>query len=96
MPTLIALEQSRRKGKKLKAVFRLDTGRTKTIHFGAIGYEDFTTHKDEARKQRYIERHRSRESFNEPMTAGALSRWILWNKPTIIASVMDFKKRFHV
>jgi len=23
-----------------------------------------------------------------------LSRWILWNKPTLKASISDFKKRF--
>ena len=26
------------------------------IHFGAMGYEDFTKHKDEARRQRYLNR----------------------------------------
>jgi len=30
------------------------------------------------------------------MSAGALSRWILWNKPTIEASKADFKKRFNL
>jgi len=29
----------------------------KWIHFGAKGYEDFTTHKDEARRQNYRKRH---------------------------------------
>ena len=28
------------------------------------------------------------------MSPGALSRWILWNKPTLKASIADFKKRF--
>ena len=26
------------------------------------------------------------------MSAGALSRWILWNKPTLKASIDDYKK----
>jgi len=30
----------------------------KIVSFGAKGYEDFTTHKNEDRKQRYINRHR--------------------------------------
>ena len=27
-------------------------------------------------------------------TAGALSRWILWNKPSFRESVADYKRRF--
>ena len=30
------------------------------------------------------------------MTAGALSRWILWNKETHKASVDDFVERFNL
>lgn len=30
----------------------------KTTHFGASGYSDFTQHKDEERKKRYLERHK--------------------------------------
>lgn len=80
--------------KKLKAVFRLDNGRTKTIHFGDRRYEDFTTHKDIHRRDRYIERHEAREDFDNPLTAGALSRWILWNKSTLNASIRDYRRRF--
>jgi hypothetical protein len=31
------------------------------VSFGAKGYQDFTIHKDEDRKQRYINRHKKRE-----------------------------------
>ena len=84
------------KGKKYKAVFRLDSGRTKTIHFGAVGYQSYPDHRDEKRKDSYIARHSARENFNDPTTAGALSRWILWNKTTILGSLADFKRRFDV
>lgn len=83
-------------GKKYKAVFRLNTGLTKTIHFGAAGMSDYTKHHDEARKASYIARHSANENFNSPMTAGALSRWILWNKTTLTASIRDFKSRFNL
>ena len=33
------------------------------ISFGAVGYSDFTKHKDEDRKQRYINRHRNKENW---------------------------------
>ena len=91
---LESIEPSSRAGKKFKAVFRLDTGRTRTVHFGAKAYDDYTTHKDKARKENYIRRHEAREDFNNPITAGALSRWILWNKPTLKASIADYVRRF--
>ncbi len=34
------------------------TEKNKKVYFGASGYSDFTIHKDEARKQRYINRHK--------------------------------------
>lgn len=82
-------------GKKFKMVF-YDHSRKKikSVSFGAVGYEDFTTHGDLQRKQNYIQRHSAREDFNDPMTAGALSKWILWNKTTLSASYKDFRNKF--
>jgi len=77
------------------AIFRdCKTGRTKTVHFGAAGMSDFTKHKDPERKQRYINRHKTGENWKDPTTPGSLSRWVLWNKPTLSASIADYKKRF--
>lgn len=81
---------------KYVATFLLDTGRTKTTHFGAVGYDDFTTHKDEERKKLYLDRHEKNENWNNPVTAGALSRFVLWNKKTLKASIDDYKKRFNL
>lgn len=94
--SLVSIEESSIHDKKFVAVFRDNsTGRQKTVHFGASGYEDYTTHRDDRRKQLYLERHgRGRENWNDPTTPGALSRWILWNKPTLKASIADFKRRF--
>ena len=64
------------------------------VSFGAKNYSDFTKHKDEERKKRYLERHEKNEDWDDPTTPGVLSRWILWNKPTLKASIEDFKKRF--
>jgi hypothetical protein len=64
------------------------------VHFGAVGYTDFTKSRDEQKKEAYLARHKARENWNDPTTAGALSRWILWNKPTLAASIKDFKQRF--
>ena len=67
-----------------------------TKNIEAKGMSDFTIHKDEERKKRYLSRHRARENWNSPTTAGALSRWILWNKKTKSASIQDFKNRFKI
>jgi len=42
-----------------------------------------------------MNRHRTRENWNNPMSAGSLSRWILWNKPTLKASISDYKRKFN-
>jgi len=55
---------------------------------------DYTLHKDEERKNRYIDRHKKNENWNNPLTAGFYSRCILWNKPTITESIKDTNKRF--
>lgn len=91
---LKSIKKSTRKDKKYMATFIMPNGRSKTTHFGAAGMSDFTKHKDTERKQRYITRHKKRENWNDPTTAGALSLYILWNKPTLKASIIDYKKRF--
>ena len=93
--SLEKISKSTRYDKKLMAVFINNrTGRTKTTHFGAANYSDYTIHKDPQRKKRYLNRHRSNENWNDPTTAGALSRWVLWNKPTLRDSIKDYKRRF--
>lgn len=87
---LLGIYKSDKPTKKFKALF--NDG--KVTYFGAVGYEDFTIHKDNVRKNRYILRHKKNESWNNPKTAGALSRWVLWNKPTLKASISDYKRRF--
>ena len=90
-----SLMPSSRATKKWAAVMTLPDGHTRTVHFGAAGMEDFTTHKDYARKDRYIARHgRGREDWEDPTTPGALSRWILWAEPELDDAVRKFRTRF--
>jgi len=67
---------------------------TKTISFGAKNYEDYTTHHDDVRQQRYIIRHRKNEQWDNPVTAGFYSRWVLWNKKSLRSSIDDMNERF--
>lgn len=86
---LISITKSPIKTKKLRANFSDGTH----TDFGAKGYSDYTIHKDPERKKRYINRHRSRENWGNLKSAGALSLYILWNKPSLNASISDYKKR---
>jgi guanylate kinase len=93
----VRIEESTKSEKKLMAVFTKPNGRTKTVHFGARGMSDYTQHKDPKRKKNYLARHGGMgEDWSNPMTAGALSRWILWGKPSLRESFNDFKKKFKI
>ena len=79
-----------------KHKYYIITKNEKKIYFGAAGYSDFTQHKNEERKNRYILRHEKNENWTKSGidSAGFWSRWLLWNKPTIKSSYQDIKKRF--
>ena len=95
MLKLKRVRRSLKKGKKFDAVFDKD-GSEKVVSFGAAGMSNYTKHKDSKRMRRYLTRHRKREDWNKPDTPGALSRWVLWNKPSFEDSLADFKKRFNL
>jgi hypothetical protein len=83
---------------KYTARFESEGGREKSVSFGAAGMNDYTKFSPlerDKRKERYLTRHRKRENWDDPTSAGALSRWILWNKPTVSASLADYKRRFN-
>ena len=85
---------------KKKAVFSVDNKKVKTTQFGAKGYSDYISYyrsnpaEAEKHKTAYLTRHKATENWSDPKSAGALSRWILWNKPTLPASIADYKKKF--
>ena len=96
-PTSVKIVKDTETSKKYKATFYDKDGKkVKTTRFGADGYSDYTKHKDKDRKERYIERHKKNETWSDPTTAGSLSRYVLWNKPTFTESVKDFKKKFNL
>ena len=59
-------------------------------------YDDYTITNDDKQKDLYIKRHQKRENFDDYMTRGALSRWVLWNKKTLKKSIMDYARRFNL
>ena len=93
---LIKITKSSKSEKKMMAIFEnCSSGRRKTVHFGSKGYSDYTIHKDSERKNRYITRHSKNENWKDFTSAGSLSRWILWNKTSVKASISDYKRKFH-
>jgi hypothetical protein len=77
-----SLEPSDLKTKKWRINFtNSETGKIKTVNFGAKGYRDFTIIKDrtEALKARnaYRARHAG-DNLKDPLSPGAISWWILW------------------
>lgn len=93
----VKLAKSDRADKRFVAVFRdKDGNKVKTTHFGlkkpSIG--TYIDHNNLKLKNNYLKRHEKNENWNDPMSAGALSRWILWNKKTFKSSFDDYKKRF--
>lgn len=93
----VKLVKSPRKNKKLRMLF-LDP-ENQLVHytdFGADTMSDFTLHRDEQRKQRFLQRFRklietTRTDPTNPMT---LSRMILWSKKTLKESFEDYKQHF--
>lgn len=91
---LVKLEDDEKKYKVV--LLNTNTGRLRTIKFGQAGAEDYTIHKDEKRKEAYLRRHEGREDWTSTGvgTAGFWSRYLLWNKKTIISSLKDIIERF--
>ena len=78
------------KGKRYTAVF--SNGRR--ISFGQPGATTFADGAPPAKRAAYIARHRPNEDWNNPYTAGALSRWLLWEEPGIEKALEAFRERF--
>ena len=103
---LLRIVKSSNPNKKYDAIFMVDGGQKK-ISFGSSNYRDFVLINDkdskfylpkildrEVVKSSYIRRHEKREDWTNPLTAGALSRYILWEKKTLPSAIRAFKKRF--
>ena len=93
MISLISIKKYEGSGNsRYTAVFNYH-GKKKKVNFGDSRYDNYTIHKDDERKRLYLLRH-TKEDWNNPMTAGALSRWILWNRKTLNESIDDYRKKF--
>ena len=104
---LLKIIPSKRKDKKYVAYFKIDDKREVATHFGSAGMRDYTLinypkskffikdiKEREKVKAAYIRRHAKRENWNAPLSAGALSRWILWSVPNLAGAIRNYKNKF--
>ena len=90
------LENGTAKSKRYKAIFYDEDGnKIKTTQFGSSSHENFTIHRDKQRRELYRKRHH-KDKIDEPYSAGALSWYLLWNKPTFKQSIKDYEERFGI
>ena len=97
------LRKSNRDGKKYVMKFE-----KKTTHFGDDSYRDFILMNDrnskfyepveeerEKVRANYRRRHKG-DNLKDATSAGALSYYLLWNEPTLKASIRDYERRFKI
>ena len=92
----MVIEKGTAKNKKLKAIFYDEKGKKiRTVQFGMEGSSTYIDHKDKKLRSRYIDRHRTNENWNDPQSAGALSRYLLWGDSTSLnTNIKKYKKMF--
>jgi len=54
----------------------------KVVHFGLDGASTYIDEGNKTKRDAYLARHKKRENWNDPFSAGALSRWLLWGDST--------------
>jgi hypothetical protein len=84
---------SPRRDKRFLAIFPSGV----MVHFGLKGGLTYIDHHDKQKREAYMKRHRPRENWDDPQTAGSLAKWLLWGDSTDLATnVRYFKDRFNV
>ena len=83
------------KSNKLHKKYDVINENGKKISFGDDRYTDYTINKNDKQKELYLNRHK-REDWTNLNKAGAWSRYILWNRKTLKASIKDMEKLFKI
>ena len=64
----------------------------KKVSFGANGMSDYTKHKDDDRKKRYLQRHKH-DHFNNPLYPSFYNTNLSWIKKTLTDSIRDTNEK---
>lgn len=88
------IQNSNRKDKRFMATFKDGT----KVHFGLKGASTFIDGKRTIEERNnYIKRHAVRENFNDPKSAGSLSKHLLWgNSKSLDQNHKDFMRKFNI
>ena len=102
---IVNLTKSKRNDKKYTAIFNYNNKKY-IVHFGGIKengepYEDYTTHRDRERQQRYIKRHKiearrwehKKDNLKYP---SYWSRWLLWEKPNLKDAMKNIENKLKI
>lgn len=103
---LESVTKSHAPGKKKTALFCLCPGKNgggcskpqkKEVHFGSDGSTTYVEGASDSDRENYIARHRVNENWEDPTSAGALARYILWgDSRSIEENIKSFKSKFNV
>jgi hypothetical protein len=83
------------KSNKLHKKYDVINENGKKISFGDNRYTDYTINKNDKQKELYLNRHK-KEDWTNLNKAGAWSRYLLWNRKTLKASIKDMEKLFKI
>lgn len=80
-------------GKKKWDIYVPKGDKLKKVSFGHRDYEDYTIHKDQERRKRYVMRH-SKDKLRDPYSPGFWSMYVLWGKSsTLSVALKDAVKK---
>ncbi len=74
------IKPSTMKNKRLMAIFKNNV----IVHFGLRNGSTYIDHQNKIKRDNYLKRHLKNENWNDPYSAGALSRWLLWGDYTTL------------
>jgi hypothetical protein len=87
------IQKSTRAGKRFMATY----ANGKVVHFGQANGMAYIDHGDKVKRENYLLRHKKRENWNDPFSAGSLSRYLLWGDSTDLeTNHQAFMKKFPI
>ena len=92
---LLRVERTPNQSKAFRAIFKMDNDKEKRVTFGTSSNYVLNPDKTNQDRENYLKRHKVRENWEDPLTAGSLSRWILWgDSRNLNKNISTFKKKF--
>lgn len=73
-----------------------DNSKQRLVRFGSYGMSDYTIHKDDERKQRYIARHQAREDWSKSgrLTPGFWAKHYLWTYTSKDKALEEIRRKY--